>query len=161
MANTAFTRAVKKAKSLYKTGRYNTFADAVKAAYKKTGKPRATKSAKKKPVQRGCSNNAIDRKRKAKPPGKRKSASGKTYYENRQNRSDAPGRLTGIATRSLDTLNRLVRDLAVSKDQLDQLKRKRARGEKLNLVERSTLNKYPAYIRSLNKQISEAKRNIR
>lgn len=37
MANTKFVRAVKKAKGLYKSGRYKTFADAVKAAYKKTG----------------------------------------------------------------------------------------------------------------------------
>lgn len=30
----------------------------------------------------------LDRKYKAKPPGKRKSKSGKTYYETRRNRSD-------------------------------------------------------------------------
>ena len=35
MANNKFTAAVKRAKGLYKTGRYKTFADAVKAAYKK------------------------------------------------------------------------------------------------------------------------------
>lgn len=47
MANTKFTRAVKKAKGLYKSGRYKTFADAVKAAYKKIpgkrSKPRTVK----------------------------------------------------------------------------------------------------------------------
>lgn len=49
MANTRFTRAVKKAKGLYKSGRYKTFADAVKAAYKKTpGKAKA----KRKPAAR-------------------------------------------------------------------------------------------------------------
>jgi len=33
-----------------------------------------------------------DLKRKAKAPGKRKSASGKTYYEYRANRTDAKGK---------------------------------------------------------------------
>jgi Arc/MetJ-type ribon-helix-helix transcriptional regulator len=36
MANSKFRAAVKKAKSLYKTGRYKKFSDAVKAAYKKS-----------------------------------------------------------------------------------------------------------------------------
>ena len=35
MANSKFVQAVKRAKGLYKSGRYKTFADAVKAAYKK------------------------------------------------------------------------------------------------------------------------------
>lgn len=35
MANNKFKAAVKKAKGLYRSGRYKTFADAVKAAYKK------------------------------------------------------------------------------------------------------------------------------
>lgn len=43
MANTKFTRAVKKAKALYKSGRYKKFSDAVKAAYKKVGKVGASK----------------------------------------------------------------------------------------------------------------------
>ena len=38
---------------------------------------------------------AIDKLKKAKGPGKRKSASGRTYYESRVNRSDMPGSLTG------------------------------------------------------------------
>jgi hypothetical protein len=39
MANNKFKAAVRKAKGLYKSGRYKTFALAVKAAYKKIGKP--------------------------------------------------------------------------------------------------------------------------
>jgi len=39
MANLKFVRAVKKAKGLYKTGRYKKFSDAVKAAYKSLGSP--------------------------------------------------------------------------------------------------------------------------
>lgn len=45
--------------------------------------------------QTGASNKAKDQKLQALPPGKRKSASGKTYYEYRANRSDK-GKLLGI-----------------------------------------------------------------
>lgn len=38
--------------------------------------------------QIGRTNRTRDRKRKAKPPGKRKTKRGKTYYERRRNRSD-------------------------------------------------------------------------
>lgn len=34
----------------------------------------------------------LDRMRSAKPPGKRKSKSGNTYYETRKNRSDRKGK---------------------------------------------------------------------
>jgi hypothetical protein len=53
---------------------------------------------KKKPAvkQRGSSNTVRDKMLKAKPPGKRKSESGKIYSEIRKNRTDAPGKLTGI-----------------------------------------------------------------
>lgn len=97
---TKFTRAVKRAKQLYKSGRYKTFADAVKSAYKKVGTVGAMKK-KKKTWQTGTSVKRKDQQRKAKPPGKRKSASGKTYVERRKNRSDLPGQLTGINTGTL------------------------------------------------------------
>ena len=45
--------------------------------------------------QTGTSNKARDIKRTAKAPGKRTSASGRTYYESRKNRSDRPGSLMG------------------------------------------------------------------
>jgi len=40
--------------------------------------------------QRGRSNKARDKKRRAKLPGKRTSRTGKIYYERRKNRSDNP-----------------------------------------------------------------------
>jgi len=43
--------------------------------------------------QIGKSNVRYDKRQKAKKPGKRKSSSGKVYYEYRKNRSDMPGRL--------------------------------------------------------------------
>jgi hypothetical protein len=61
---------------------------------------------KKKPTvkQRGSSNTVKDKMLKAKPPGKRKSASGKVYSEVRKNRTDAPGKLTGIGDISLNAI---------------------------------------------------------
>ena len=46
--------------------------------------------------QTGTSNKVKDAKRKALAPGKRKSATGKSYTERRANRSDKPGSLTGV-----------------------------------------------------------------
>lgn len=79
--------------------------DAIKKASKELkGK---TKAAPKKTVRRksiyqtGSSNKSFDSARKAKPPGKRLSKSGKVYYEHRKNRSDMPGSLTGISQAKL------------------------------------------------------------
>jgi len=53
--------------------------------------------------QTGTSNKARDLKRTAKAPGKRKSASGRTYYESRKNRSDRPGTLMGARVLTIDS----------------------------------------------------------
>lgn len=51
-----------------------------------------------KPIhQTGHSSKKIDERVKAKAPGKRKAKSGKVYYEYRKNRSDMPGRMTGMS----------------------------------------------------------------
>ena len=44
--------------------------------------------------QTGTSSTERDKKRKALQPGKRRSASGRVYYEHRKNRSDLRGRRT-------------------------------------------------------------------
>lgn len=66
-----------------------------------SGKTLGAKSAAKK--QTGTSNKARDLKRTAKAPGKRKSASGRTYYESRKNRSDRPGTLMGARVLTIDS----------------------------------------------------------
>lgn len=55
---------------------------------------------KKKPTvkQSGSSNIIKDKLYKAKPPGVRKSKSGRIYTEVRKNRTDAPGKLTGVVS---------------------------------------------------------------
>lgn len=77
-----------------------------KTTIKKAKPVKKTKAAKKAAVkniyQRGSSNIKIDAGKKADPPGKRKSASGRIYYEYRKNRSDMPGSLTGINKKFID-----------------------------------------------------------
>ena len=53
--------------------------------------------------QTGRSNRAKDEARSAKAPGKRQSSSGRTYYERRKNRSDAPGQMLGYKLLPLNT----------------------------------------------------------
>lgn len=64
---------------------------------RKVGAKKVSYKPHKKLHQTGTSNRNNDKKRTAKAPGKRRSASGKTYYENRKNRSDMPGKLTGMS----------------------------------------------------------------
>jgi hypothetical protein len=52
-AQAKFTRAAKKAKKLYKTGRYKKYSDAVKAAYKSIGAIRKKRKQKRKPATNG------------------------------------------------------------------------------------------------------------
>lgn len=67
----------------------------VTSAKKVTVKRKATSA---KSTQVGVSNKKADAKRKAMPPGKRKSATGKVYYERRKNRSDKAGTMLGEST---------------------------------------------------------------
>ena len=76
----AVVKAAPKAKAVPKVKTIVKAAVATKSAYKQTG----------------SSNELYDEARNAMPPGKRRSASGKTYTETRKNRSDRPGYLTGV-----------------------------------------------------------------
>ena len=49
-------------------------------------------SSKKRPSLTGKSNTAVDKQMRAKPPGRRKAASGNVYFERRRNRADADKR---------------------------------------------------------------------
>lgn len=84
---TKWITAVKKAGAEYRAGKIGKAAKKKKTDYRQTG----------------TSSKSHDEQRKAKPPGKRKSRSGKTYYERRKNRSDKPGTLTGVTTGSLSS----------------------------------------------------------
>jgi len=96
-ARAKFKAAVAEAKKLRKKNPKLTQAQAVKQAFAISyGKKRAKVGAVK---QTGTSNTKRDKQRKAKSPGKRKAgkkAQRKFYYEYRKNRTDKPGKLTGI-----------------------------------------------------------------
>lgn len=71
-----------------------------------TAVKKAGRSVKRRNRQTGTSNKKRDERIHSKRPGKRKSRTGKTYYERRKNRSDVPGHLTGM---SISTLKRTIR----------------------------------------------------
>ena len=96
--------------------------------------------------QRGTSNEEIDRARKAKPPGYRKSASRKKYFESRKNRSDAPGKLTGVSLTSLKAearrkINEKIDKLVVKKFR-ETKKRVRAKIQKEISAAKAELKKF-------------------
>lgn len=116
-ARERFKKVVQEASKLRKKNKNLTQAQAVKQAwaiqYSKEGKsikgdqldlfssaPKKSRTKRSATYQRGTSNIEKDKKRQALAPGKRKSASGRTYYEYRANRSDA-GKLLG--TKHTDT----------------------------------------------------------
>jgi len=78
-----------------------------KKAAKKVAKKKIAKKkvAKKKVAKKKITRIDYDKRYQAKKPGKRKSASGNTYYEYRENRVDK-GRLLGVGY-TLDKFNRL------------------------------------------------------
>jgi len=79
----------------------------VGAIKKKAVKKTAKKSVVKKTAKKRLPNSYYDKLHQAKRPGKRTSASGKTYYENRDNRSDK-GKLLGIESNlSISLIKRL------------------------------------------------------
>lgn len=141
MAN-RFKKAAPEASRLYKTGRYKTYADAMKAALKKTS---AVGTAKKKFRQTGSSNRINDMQRKAKAPGKRKSASGNTYIERRKNRSDKPGSLTGVSAATLKGALRQKINAAIDKAVIGKFhatkKRDKKKYQKIIVTKKTELRK--------------------
>lgn len=95
--------------------RIHEIAKKIRKANKKLTWPQALKKAAATPemkrLQRGGTNIFNDKARAAKAPGKRKSASGRTYYERRKNRSDAPGEVTGTHPRSIESSVYAIRDM--------------------------------------------------
>lgn len=120
--NTAWKNLIKKAGAEYRSG-------SLGAVKKKSAR------------QTGSSNRKRDSEIKAKRPGKRKSASGKTYYERRKNRSDKPGSLTGVSTASLLSAlkGKLVQNLGkqlLSREMATTKRDKKAFGKKITEIKR-------------------------
>jgi hypothetical protein len=146
-----FKAASVKANRLYKSGKYNSYGEAMKAAL--SGK------APKKYRQTGGSDKKRDEERKAKPPGKRKTTSrGKTtyYYERRKNRSDVPGRLSGGSNGSSSHNEMLLRNLSERNRNLQT-------GEStlIQLMRRYTATPKGIEKRNLKRQITEQKKYLK
>jgi hypothetical protein len=131
-----------------------------------------TDKAAKSKKQTGKSSEKYDLRRQALPPGKRKSASGKTYYEKRANRSDK-GKLLGV-----NKFERIVRQginefyvdkLKTLTDQLAKAEKQKAIFEadwktKSKEYKAENLNwkkHWPTRIKLLKKMITETKRLIK
>lgn len=111
MQKTLFKKFHARAKEIVKKRPSLPYREAYAIASKQVMREQGAKmgATKKKPVkkvlkkyrQTGSSSKYYDEAKKAKLPGKRKSASGKIYFENRKNRSDMPNSLTGISQAKL------------------------------------------------------------
>jgi len=100
----------KEAKKVQRMHPKMTWQQAIKAASKKHKKVGAVKRKKKSYRQTGKSVTSVDKTIRAKRPGKRKSASGNTYYERRKNRSDKPFSLTGFRNQVKEKLGKALLD---------------------------------------------------
>lgn len=146
-----------RAKQIYKKRPGMKWTNAVKQAsgeLKRSGAIGATKKkapAKKEVVkkeyrQTGTSNKFYDEQRTAKAPGKRKSATGKTYYERRRNRSDMPGTLAGVSMAKLNgamlgKLTTKLGELYVKRDMTNGKRDKRKIQKQITETKR-TITKY-------------------
>lgn len=94
MAN-AIVKISKRAKQISRANKNKAWKDCIAQASReyKAGKLGAVKKASIR--QTGGSNTKRDKRRRAKPPGKRVSQTGNVYYERRKNRSDKPGSMAG------------------------------------------------------------------
>lgn len=110
-----------KAKAYQRKHPRTSWQDAIQAVSRK-GKKAPAKKKKASYRQTGGSNKRNDSMRKAKAPGKRKSASGNVYYERRKNRSDVPGRLLGTAS-MYDVRDRIEKMIAQTIRFQDEAKR--------------------------------------
>jgi hypothetical protein len=104
--------------------------------------------------QSGTSNLEADKRRKAKAPGKRKTASGGTYYESRRNRSDIPGTMAGIGAITTD----LKRKLIATQKHLSALVGQLAQTIELGKQTRSKTYKAQAVV--IRKKITEARKLV-
>lgn len=100
MPSTALKKIITRAKKIRKIHKSMTWKSAVKKASAEYNSGKIG-SARKSHRQTGTSVKKKDAKRKAKAPGKRRSRTGRTYIERRKNRSDVPGKLTGVSVPQL------------------------------------------------------------
>jgi hypothetical protein len=113
--------------------------------------------------QTGASSKKHDVALKAKAPGRRKSKTGKIYYERRKNRSDKPGTLQGVTTGQMERLQKEVREKSKALTQIDRLKSK-LKDKGLTSAEKAEIKKAITYylkiIKASTKHIANLKKFI-
>jgi hypothetical protein len=124
-----------------------------KAAKKVLKKKLAKKVAKKKVAKKKLTRIDYDKRYQAKKPGKRKSASGKTYYEKRANRSDT-GKLLGIGAFSQETIKKI-------ENQLKDLQALEGKVRTYTIFKNSANYKNPSSQKIINSYIKKAKEQIK
>lgn len=122
MAN-AIVKISKRAKQISRAYKHKAWKDCIAQASReyKAGKLGAVASTR----QTGSSNIKRDKQRKAKPPGKRKSASGRVYYERRKNRSDKPNTMAGAKALLKDYYKKMLQNALLKKELATTKKDKR------------------------------------
>lgn len=125
---------------------------------KKEGKIGKTKSSTR---QTGHSNKKRDQKRHAKAPGKRKSKSGRTYYERRKNRSDVPGSMTGNTTKSRTHTDYNANEVNISVGGLKSALRKKYEEKLKDLFLRKEKAKLKREKNKLQKQITATRSELK
>lgn len=177
MANNAIQKISARAKQIRKKHPSKAWMACIKqaSAEYRSGSKKVGKVAKKrKPAkkskyrQTGTSSKVYDQQRHARPPGARIPKGGKrvTYYERRKNRSDVPGRLTGIGGQNEVALRRLQecnRHLIEAESRVNTLKREYKalpRGMAKKLFKRNIIEAQK-YYRVVRKEISMLKTILR
>jgi len=133
-----------------------------KVAKKKVAKKKvAKKVVRKKVAKKKLTKIDYDKRYQANKPGKRKSASGNTYYENRPNRSDK-GKLLGIGSIALERYQKILKEIDNREFILE--KNKEYKNSLVNTYGLksyvSNLNKSKAYIKELKTHAKELKKSI-
>lgn len=153
MAINKFSAAVKKAKGLYKTGKYKNFGAAVKAAYKKPG----IVSKKKKKVG---AYKVIEKGEKKSTPAKKTYRAVRTKTGTFKGMQKVSGTVHTIGGVSMYTIrDQMERDLKDSVKQLALLKQLK-KEKKLFGAGLTMLRNYPKYIATVKKQLREQNKLI-
>jgi hypothetical protein len=134
---------------------------AAKKVVKKVIRKIVKKAAPKKVAKKKLTKQDYDKRYQAKKPGKRTSASGNTYYENRANRSDR-GKLLGIGNIALERYQKILKEIDNREFILE--KNKQYKNSLVNTYGlksyASNLNKSKAYIKELKTHAKELKKSI-
>jgi len=117
------------------------------------------KAAPKKVAKKKLTSQDYDKRYQAKKPGKRTSASGNTYYENRANRSDK-GKLLGIGSFSQETISKIEKQLKDLQSLEGKIRTYTIFKKSANYKDANSQKIINSYIKKAKEQIKETKTHI-